>query len=282
MDSKPQHHSGYSREQAELIRQTCLCVATRLGDFLDDLIVVGGLVPSLICRDHSTGDHRDLHVGTLDLDLGLEVSLLDDRRYADLIQSLRDAGFSPDRTQRGDIVRQRWRIEGPESVTIDFLIPPSRDGDRGGSLRDIRPDFAAIIAPGLRCAFRDKEHTLISGSTLRGGRADRWVQVCGPAAFVVMKALAFRNRGQPKDAYDLDFMLRHFGEDLRDVSTRLIPLLDEPSAVEALRIVEQDFTEPDLIGPLRVAEFLTAQPDEDIQADVAGLARALLKACGVS
>jgi hypothetical protein len=59
------------------------------------------------------------------------------------------AGFSPDENERGKITRQRWRIDGAHKVTVDFLIPPSREGDMGGKLRDIEVDFAAIIAPGF-------------------------------------------------------------------------------------------------------------------------------------
>ena len=40
--------AGYRREKVELVRATCLYVATRLGDLMGDLLVVGGLVPSLL------------------------------------------------------------------------------------------------------------------------------------------------------------------------------------------------------------------------------------------
>ena len=56
-------------------------------------------------------------------------------------------------------------------MTVDFLIPPSLEGDRAGRLRDIEPDFAAIIAPGLRCAFRDRQRVTIGGRTLFGEKA---------------------------------------------------------------------------------------------------------------
>lgn len=46
--TKPAYASEYSREQAELVRATCPYVATKLGDLMNDLVVVGGLVPSLI------------------------------------------------------------------------------------------------------------------------------------------------------------------------------------------------------------------------------------------
>ena len=40
---KPSFASQYGNEQVEFVRQTCLYVATKLGDLLHDLVVVGGL-----------------------------------------------------------------------------------------------------------------------------------------------------------------------------------------------------------------------------------------------
>jgi hypothetical protein len=40
MPEKPSVASEYRREQVELVRQTCLYVATKLGDLLDELVVV--------------------------------------------------------------------------------------------------------------------------------------------------------------------------------------------------------------------------------------------------
>jgi hypothetical protein len=48
MPEKPKRASEYTSEQMELVRATCLYVATKLGDMMDDLVIVGGLVPSLI------------------------------------------------------------------------------------------------------------------------------------------------------------------------------------------------------------------------------------------
>ena len=44
MAHKPNHASGYKSEQVELVRALCLYVATKLGDLMDDLVIVGGLV----------------------------------------------------------------------------------------------------------------------------------------------------------------------------------------------------------------------------------------------
>jgi hypothetical protein len=48
MADKPKLASEYKSEQVELVRAACLYVATKLGDMMEDLLIVGGLVPSLI------------------------------------------------------------------------------------------------------------------------------------------------------------------------------------------------------------------------------------------
>jgi hypothetical protein len=81
MADKPTIASGYSFGQLELVRATCLYVATKLGDLLDDIVIVGGLVPSLIVDQTRLGVDTERHPGTQDLDLGLALHLLDERRY---------------------------------------------------------------------------------------------------------------------------------------------------------------------------------------------------------
>ena len=50
----------------------------------------------------------------------------------------------------------------------------------------------------------------LSGTTLLGEAAPRDVFVCGPGAYVVLKALASAGRGANKDAYDLFYVLQHY------------------------------------------------------------------------
>jgi len=97
---------------------------------------------------------------------------------------------------------------------------------------------------------------------------------------IVLKALAFRDRGENKDAYDLFYVIRNFGVGVSDVADALRPLMDDPDAVKAAEILEQDFSDHDAVGPRRVAEFLTGGPDDAIQADAVGFVgelRALLQ-----
>jgi hypothetical protein len=82
-------------------------------------------------------------------------------------------------------------------------------------------DLAALIAPGLQLASDEREEIEIAGHTLKGEKVERTVPVCGPATFVVLKALAFSDRGEPKDAFDLVYVLRRWPGGIEDIVERL-------------------------------------------------------------
>jgi len=279
MPDKPLFADGYRSEHVDLVRATCLYVATKLGDLMADLVVIGGLAPSLLIDQKGLARGADRHVGTLDLDVGLAVALLDQGRYRTITERLRRAEFSHDVNAEGNPTRQRWTIEGDGRVTVDFLIPPTQPGDVGGALRNIEADFAAVIAPGLHLAFRDRRRVQLSGRTIMGEDAVRDVWVCGPGAYVVLKALAFGSRGENKDAYDMFYVVRNFGSGIEDIAECLLPLLEDPAGSDAITILRRDFLDHNGLGPRRVAEFLTRGPDDAIQADVVGFVRQLLDRC---
>ena len=274
MTGKPETIDGYGGDALALVRATCLYVATKLGDMIDDFVIVGGLVPSLLVDQETLPWDLEHHPGTLDLDMGLSLAVLKEDRYRELGLRLKDAGFEPHFNRAGNRTSQRWRTNLKPSTTIDFLIPPSLNIDQGGNLRHIEPGFAAVITPGLHIAFEDRRRVMLSGQTLLGERAARHVWVCGPAAFTVLKALAFQNRGANKDAYDLVYTWRGLG--IETVARGFGPFLGDPYVDQALAIIKEDFTDHDAPGPRRAAAFVTGGADDEIQADVVGLAQRLL------
>lgn len=274
---KPQLASEYTDAQLEQVKSTCLHVATRLSDFLDDIVVVGGLVPSLLIPRDDLPRGVEAHVGTLDLDLGFELGILDQQHYSNIAERLRNAGFSPDENEAGNPTRQRWVDHDSPGVTVDFLIPPSKPDDRGGDIRDLEQDFAAVITPGLMLAFSDRKFITLDGTTTKGDKCRRDIPVCGPGAYVVLKALAFRNRAEPKDAYDLYYVVAHFRGGPQSVATHLKSLGDGHEVRSATEILRSDFTDHDGIGPRSTARFLSGDVDDEVQADVTGSISRLLE-----
>ena len=121
------------------------------------------------------------------------------------------------------------------------------------------------------------------GHTIFDERAEREVWVCGAGAFIVLKALATRGRGENKDCYDLAHMLNYvmFDESSHDdLLSFLYDNRNDSHVQKALSIIKQDFTQQDEVGPMRAARFLRGGPDDEIQADVVGLTARLLDEVG--
>ena len=278
MAFKPETGDGYRSEDLALVREVCLYLVTRLGDLLEDIAVVGGLAPSLLVDQDVLSPGVDPHAGTRDLDLALALPILSTERYQALRDRLQGAGFAPDVNREGNPTFQRWVTTSGQPIQVDFLIPPSLEEDRGGSLRHIEPDLAAVITPGLDLAFLDRRWITLSDVTSSGEQATRAIPVCGSGAFTVLKALAFGNRGENKDAYDLFYVWRGVG--VQDVAERLAPFRPNTHIESALNIIDQDFTNHDGPGPRRAAMFIYGRPDDEAQADVVGQAHALLRLLG--
>ena len=181
MTNKPTTIWGYGEDNLANVRSTCLYVATKLGDFLEDIVIVGGLVPSLLVDRGEVLWGMESHAGTLDIDIGLALAILDEERYRSLGERLQEAGFAPDTNENGNPTHQRWRSTFGQSVAIDFLIPPTGEGDIPGRLKHILPNLAAFVIPGLHVAFCDRQKVTLQGHTPSGEEAEREVwSVHGP------------------------------------------------------------------------------------------------------
>jgi len=245
---------------------------------MDEIVIVGGLVPHFLVGDRE-GEGAEPYAGTLDLDIGLSLGLLDEEKYKEVASRLGGQGFKPDKNDQGSPTFQRWTIDDRDGgrVLVDFLMPPPPRTPDKTRVHHLEAGFAAVLIPGLHLAFRDRVRVVLDGRTSRDEVARREIWVCGPGAFIVLKALAFRMRGENKDAYDLYYVLRHLPAGLADIQARITPFLEDPKTQEALGYLHEDFGAPDRTGPKRAAAFLFGRDDDTVQADVSGFARTLVE-----
>lgn len=78
-DDHPTYASDYTTEQLERSKSTLLHAATFLGDFANDVVLVGGLVPVFLIEQKVDGD-KETHVGSVDVDLVLSLSMLSEEK----------------------------------------------------------------------------------------------------------------------------------------------------------------------------------------------------------
>jgi Nucleotidyl transferase AbiEii toxin, Type IV TA system len=279
--NKPRTRDGYTPEDLASVISACLTFAVTVGAHMEELCIVGGLVPSLLI-DHRLGTAGDAaHPGTNDLDVGLDVAVLDDHGYQALSTRLRAEDFEPIKNVKGNTQVQTWAYAGTK-VTVDFLMPPIPDGPPPARVQNLEGDFGALIIPGIELAAGEREIVTLEGHTFAGERVTRDIPVCGPATFTVLKALAFAQRGEPKDAFDLVYVLRGWN-DMDDIVQRLIGHAAQHGDIvaRALTDLARDFQEPTNLGPLRAAGFDTLRASEldDAAADAHGYVDDLLRRC---
>lgn len=261
----------------------CLTLAGALGDLADELCIVGGLVPSMICDTpvDPTALDRGAHTGTNDLDVALEISVLDDEHYKEIASRLRAKDFHPDTKATGAIVRQRWRWRD-ENVTVDFLIAPAPGTDPDTvRVQNLEHDLAALVVKPLGLVFHERISRTLKGHTLDADLIERPIAFCGPAAFVALKAFAFANRTERKDAYDLVYVLRRWPAGIEDIAARTAAhFARDPDGIsDILDLLDRDFETEDSIGPREASRFHDGAIEANRVADAHGAVRAFLDAC---
>ena len=141
---------------------------------------MGGLIPWLLQNNEEMP-----HVGTLDIDLGLDPSALADGEYANLIQLLQGQGYRQrDDLRQFQLVRELPQEDGssPIEVVVDFLRWPDavRDEVLARLLSLNAERSAEEVAMGLHSKGAKqvaKDASAVGASGARRGRPPRSVQV---------------------------------------------------------------------------------------------------------
>lgn len=158
-----------------------------------------------------TGDRpEDPYIGTLDVDLVVDPISVPDEVYRTIAELLRERGY----VQLDQPFR--WlrpvEIDGRSiDVEVDLLAPATPRSGTGHRHERIGGEPLARRTEGAELVRSGHVEREIAG-VLPDGRPQRVsVRVATPAALVILKALAIGQRDKPKDAYDIDYVLRHIG-----------------------------------------------------------------------
>ena len=267
MTVKPDKYSGYSPCQTELAEQVLLEVWASLGEFRKDMVLVGGLAPRYIVSSFESSGIIAPHCGTMDVDLGISLAVADKNTYGEIRETLVDRlGFSPGVNQRGNEQRHSFikEIDGMD-VNIDFLTSVY-GGPKDSIMREIEEEISAIQVRGLGLALLDPLKIDISGQMLSGEFTTETANVCRPVPFIVLKSLSFSDRAEPKDVYDLVYIMSNFdggAEGLGKVVRQ--EERESPFWGEVIDCLERNFESPQHKGPLRYASFVD-DSSQNIQA----------------
>jgi hypothetical protein len=199
-----------------------------LGEYGDDIVVVGGWVPQLILPEGMPP-----HVGSIDVDLALNHQHLQEAGYATIQSLLSRRGYEPDPRQPFTYHRTVVVNGNAIKVEVDFLAGEYEGTSAKHRTQPVQ-EGRARKARGCDLAFDLYVETDIEGELPEGGRDQARVRVSSAVAFLVMKGMALWSiQAQP--------VQRHGGsEDAHDPNVQALrPSLDRHSArsVAAVRTV---------------------------------------------
>ena len=186
----------YDALQVEAARSVMLELVRLLGEYHDDIVVVGGWVPALLIPQAA-----EPHIGSLDVDLALNHTTLQDPGYRTIRDLLMGRGYRQDDDQPYRFWRTVTIGERPMEIAVDLLAGEYEGTGRKHRTQKVQ-DTRARKARGCELAFRFSEEVPIEGTLPNGARDNAMVRIAAIIPFLAMKGMAMASRLKEKDPWD--------------------------------------------------------------------------------
>lgn len=184
--------TDYNQTITQMVEKGLLDIWGHLGEYRDFLVVIGGLVPRYITAPEGTSDYdTTAHCGTMDIDFGISLAVSDDEKYKEISEILLENGYRNRLNDRGRLQRHSFvKGEGANALIIDFLTPKYA-GPADSLMHRMSNELSAIQTKGLGLALREPRKVRLEGVNANGDKVEEIINVCRPAAYIPLKALAF-------------------------------------------------------------------------------------------
>lgn len=210
---KPATLDGYNAEHTTDCERVLVTLLRGLGPWKESVFLIGGLTPRYLVPTRPPA--VPAHAGTLDVDIVIDLQILADTdAYHTLEENLRRMRFEP-RNDRGQPARWRWqtRTEHGALMVLELLTgAPEIAGGRVQPL-DVGGAISALNIPHSSIVFDLHQVKEIRAELLNGaGIAVERVKHANLVSFTCLKAFAFDQRFERKDAHDLVYCIEHWPE----------------------------------------------------------------------
>lgn len=272
--------SDYGEPEVQACFSVLLEIMTVLGEFRENVVIVGGNVPSLLFPLAT-----EKHSGSLDIDLALDSNRMPYDTYKTVAKTLSARGYYRREAEQPfifhrDIEGQNGRII---TVEIDLLAPEY--GGTGKSRRHQKiQDTVARKTRGCDLVFESAVRVNLTGTLPNGAENEVTIRVASIGPFLVMKGMALWERMKEKDAYDIYYCCRNYPGGLQAAVTDIRPLMSSYLAMEGLGKIKTKFASVDAIGPTSVADFLEiVDPEEKdrVKREAFEMVNALMNRLGI-
>ncbi len=245
---------SYRKREIEAAHRVLIEIMYALGEYRDQMVIIGGWVPSLHLGN--------AHIGSMDVDIALDKDAIQFDAYSKIKKLLQERGYRPDETQPYIFYRDVEMDGGVITIEVDFLASEyggSSEAHRTQPVQDIR----ARKARGCDLAFDHPIRLRVSGKMPNGAENEIELNVCRLVPFIVMKGMALHDRAKDKDAYDIYFCLKNIPGGIKAITDEFYPFMKNKLVLEGLEKIRSKFKSLTSVGPVAVVEFLAVTDREE-------------------
>ena len=280
--AKPATFDGYSDQYTSDCERVLVTLLRGLGPWKDSVYLVGGLTPRYLVK--ARPPVVPAHAGTMDVDIVIDLQILANTdAYHTLEENLKKMGFERAENDRQQKLSWRWqaRTEHGALMVLEFLADAPEIA--GGRVQPLPTSgtISAINIPHSSIVFDLYEVTEIEAELLGGdGIAVEKIKHANLISFSCLKAFAFDQRFERKDAHDLIYCLEHAAGGADAVARAFRQALDGKhsdvvkNALDLLRVRFAQVGETEGYrkdGPVAVAKFEVGEGDEPEQREARAL-----------
>ena len=271
--AKPATFDGYSDQYTVDCERVLVTLLRGLGPWKESVFLVGGLTPRYLVA--ARPPDVPVHAGTLDVDIVIDLQILADTAgYRTLEENLRAMRFERSMNDRGQRLSWRWqtRTESGALMVVELLADaPEIAGGRVEPL-PTEGNISALNIPHSSIVFEMHQVAEVRAELLGGGgNVVELVRHADLVSFTCLKAFAFDQRFERKDAHDLVYCIAHAEEGLDGAALMFREALEGGHGAvvrDCLSILRNRFAGDDEVegyrkdGPIAVARFELGEDDE--------------------
>lgn len=209
--AKPASAEGYSKLYTMDCERVLVTLLRGLGPWKDSVYLIGGLTPRYLVSARPPA--VPAHAGTLDVDIVIDLQMLTDTdAYHTLEDNLRRMGFERSKINAGTKLSWRWQTRTERGALMVLELLADAPHIAGGKVQPLPTEgtISALNIPYSSIVFDFYQVTEIRAELLGGnGIATERIKHADIVSFTCLKALAFDQRFERKDAHDLIYCIEH-------------------------------------------------------------------------
>ena len=264
--AKPATFDGYSDQYTVDCERVLVTLLRGLGPWKESVFLVGGLTPRYLVA--ARPPEVPAHAGTLNVDIVIDLQILTDTAgYHTLEENLSAMGFERSMNARGQRLSWRWQTRTDNGALMVVELLADAPEIAGGRVEPLPTEgnISALNIPHSSIVFDLHKVAEIRAELLGGaGIAVEEVKHADLVSFTCLKALAFDQRFERKDAHDLIYCIEYAEEGLDGVAQKFREALEgghDAVIRDCLSILRNRFVWDDEVegfrkdGPVAVARF---------------------------